>query len=381
MTRVLLSFVVALLCFAAPLLAQDVTPPTFTSCPSNVNLQLLPGECEIFYNFPAVSASDNAPGCTPSIAQIDGTGYYSGSYFPIGTTTIRFRATDCSFNSSFCTFNVNVLNYVPPTGAMICDDNLNISIPSSCEMFLQPDACLEGNYGCYDDFTVSVNNTGNNYIGYYLVGENITFSVTNTTTGNTCWGEAFVEDKSGPFISGCDDVTVLCLQDVRPVSLGGDVPDPSFEDCMNFTVQHIDMITQGDCDDSYSQQIMRIWSATDEQGYNSTCTQMITVERISLLDLNPICPTERIIECTPGTAANTTPAVTGYPTVVVDGTTYEITEGANAVCNITASYSDLVIPKCGVGYRIIRTWTVLDWCLPVDFDENPWTCTWAPASG
>lgn len=373
MTRVLLSFMAAMLCFAANLLAQDVTPPTI-SCPGNIVLQLTPGECEITYNF-LISATDNAPGCTPTIAQIDGTGYTSGSAFPIGITTLMFRATDCSSNTANCQFNITVNAYVPASNALICDDNLNISIPSSCEMWLTADAALEGNYGCYDDFVVDVDYTGSNYIGYYYVGETITFTVTNTSTGNSCWGEALVEDKSGPFIDNCDDVTIVCLEDVRPVSEGGDVPDPTFEDCMNFSVQHVDMITQGDCADTYSQQIMRIWSATDEQGYNSTCTQMITVERASLSTITPICPSEVVMECTAGLPANIAPSNTGYPTAVIGGVTYQITEGANAVCNITASYSDLVIPKCGVGYRIIRTWTVLDWCLPVDFVDNPWTCT------
>ncbi|MCF8250440.1 MAG: T9SS type A sorting domain-containing protein [Saprospiraceae bacterium] len=271
-------------------------------------------------------------------------------------------------------FLYTVNPFVPASSGMICDDNLHISIPSSCEMWLTPDAALEGNYGCYNNFFVNVENTGSNYIGYYYVGETITFSVTNLVTGNTCWGEALIEDKSGPFISGCVDDTINCLQDIRPISEGGDVLEPLFTDCNDFTVQHFDMITLGQCTDIYSLQIMRIWSATDVLGYTTTCTQMITVERTSLLSLHPTCPAEKVMECTPGSPANILPSNTGYPTVVIDSTTYEITEGANAVCNITASYSDLVIPKCGVGFRIIRTWTVLDWCLPVDFSDNPWTC-------
>ncbi len=373
MTRVLLSYLVALLCFASPLLAQDVTPPTFTSCPGNVILQLAPGACEIIYNF-NVNAIDNTPGCTPNIAQTDGTGYTSGSSFPIGTTNLTFVATDCSSNTATCNVSIHVIEYVPASNGLICDDNLHISIPSTCEMFLTPDAALEGNYGCYHNFFVNVENTGSNYIGYYYVGETITFSVTNILTGNTCWGNALIEDKSGPFISGCVDDTINCLQDLRPISEGGDVLEPSFQDCNDFDVSYIDMITLGQCSDTYTEQIMRIWTATDELGYQTTCTQMITIERTSLLSLDPVCPAEKIMECVPGIPANIQPSNTGYPTVVIDGVTYEITEGANAVCNVTASYSDLVIPKCGVGFRIIRTWSVMDWCLPVDFVNNPFTC-------
>jgi len=364
---------VAMLCFASSLLAQDTTPPTLF-CPGNVSLQLNPGLCETVYNF-AVFATDNAPNCTPVISQTDGTGYTSGSSFPIGTTTLSFQAMDCSGNVATCTFSITVNPFVPASNGIVCDDNLHISIPSTCEMWLTPDVALEGNYGCYEDFVVNVENTGSNYIGYYYVGETITFMVTNTLTGNSCWGEALIEDKSGPFAYNCVDDTINCLQDIRPISEGGDVEAPYFVDCNNFTVQYLDMVNQGDCNDTYSQTIMRIWSATDALGYTTTCNQMIFVESTNLLSLNPECPNEIVMECTPGTPANILPSNTGYPTVVIDGTIYEITEGANAVCNITASYSDLVIPKCGVGFRIIRTWTVLDWCLPVDFIDNPWTCT------
>ncbi len=373
MTRVLLSFMVAMLCLASNLLAQDNIPPTL-NCPGNTTLQLLPGQCETVHNF-LVSATDNTAGCTPTIAQIDGTGYTSGSYFPIGTTTLQFRATDCSNNQSTCQFNIVVNEYTPPTSALICDDNLHISLPGSCETWLTPDAALEGYYGCYDDFEVDVEYTGSNYIGYYYVGETITFKVTNTRTGNICWGEALVEDKSGPTISNCDDRTVICLEDVRPVSEGGDVPNPIFIDCMDFTTNYVDMVTLGSCNDTYSQQIMRMWSATDELGYTSSCVQMITVNRISLTNITPTCPSDITLECSPAIAANTTPAVTGYPTVVINGVTYPITEGANSICNITATHEDVVVPKCGAGYRIIRTWSVLDWCRPLNPLNNPWTCT------
>ncbi len=373
MTRVLLSYMVAMLCFASTLLAQDTIPPTLF-CPGNAILQLAPGQCEIVYNF-AVFATDNDPGCIPVITQTDGTGYTSGSEFPIGVTNLSFSAMDCSGNTSSCAFSITVNPYAPPNNGMICDDNLHISMPYTCEMWLTPAAALEGNYGCYDDFFVDVENTGSNYIGYYYVGETITFKVTNTITGNSCWGEALIEDYSGPYISECVDDTINCLQDIRPISEGGDVLEPSFQDCNDFTTQYIDMVTLGQCDDVYTQQLMRIWTATDELGYTTSCTQMITVERTPLFSLNPQCPPEKVIECTPGTSPDLSPSNTGYPTVVIDSTTYEITENANAVCNITASYSDLVIPKCGVGFRIIRTWTVLDWCLPVDFTTNPWNCT------
>lgn len=373
MTRDLLSFMVAFLCIATQLHAQDTTPPIIF-CPGSATINLSPGECDAQHFFD-VFASDDALGCTPNIAQTDGTGYESGSVFPIGTTVLSFQATDCAGNSSSCSFSVNVVAFNPPSAGLVCDDFLNISMPGTCEMWLLPEVGLEGNYGCYDDFTVEIGNTGSNYIGYYNVGQTLIYHITNNETGNTCWGLAFIEDKVGPLITNCNDVTINCLQDPSPISEGGEVPEPSFYDCTDFTYSYIDMVTQGACSDAYSQILMRMWTAVDDNGYLSDCAQIITVERHSLLTLSPQCPDDVVMECVPGISPDISPANTGYPTVVINGETFEITEGANSVCNITATYADMTIPKCGVGFRIVRTWTVLDWCLPVDGIDNPWTCT------
>ncbi|MEZ4960141.1 MAG: HYR domain-containing protein [Saprospiraceae bacterium] len=374
MMRLLPSFLLVLLLSSThSLLAQDTIPPVIF-CPGNMTINLSPGECETpaFFN---VYATDNQS--TPSITQIDGTGLTSGDDFPIGTTTLRFMAMDAASNSDTCEFNITIVEYTPPTPGLVCDNFLNISMPGNCQMWLWPESVLEGNYGCYDDFVVNVNNTGTNYIGLNYVGQTITYTVTNTETGNTCWGQALVEDKSGPLISGCDSVTILCIQDKRPVSEGGDVPDPTFQDCYAFTVNYIDMQTPGTCNDPYSAIIMRMWTATDILGNVSTCNQIITVQRISLSNLTPVCPSNKTVECVPGVTPNFSPSVTGYPTVVIQGVTHDITAGANSVCNITASYTDQTIPSnpnCAA-YKIIRSWAVMDWCLPIDNITNPWRCT------
>ena len=373
MTRVLLSFMVAMLCFASTLFAQDTIPPMLF-CPGNLTYNLSPGDCEtqVFFN---VFATDNDPNCTPNISQTDGTGYTSGSVYPIGTVTLSFQATDCSGNSSSCAFSITVVEFTPPSPGLVCDDLLDISLPATCEMFLLPAMVLEGNYGCYDDFTVNVDNTGSNYIGYYYVGETISYTVTNTETGMSCWGEALIEDKAGPLIQGCDSVTLNCLQDVRPVSEGGDVPDPSFSDCVGFSVVYMDMFTNGNCNDPYTQIIMRMWTATDDLGNLSTCSQIITVERVSLASMTPDCPTDISVECTSGVTPDFSPESTGYPFDTINGTILEITGNTYAFCDVTGSYTDQMIDKCGASFRIIRMWSVMDWCQPIVQGTNPWTCT------
>src|SRR5690606_20333340 len=57
------------------------------------------------------------------------------------------------------------------------------------------------------------------------------------------------------------------------------------------------------------------------------------------------------------------PSVTGWPTV--NGN--PITDEEN-ICNIYVGYWDKELNECGGGRKIVRTWTVLDWCT-VEFVE------------
>lgn len=354
-----------------PLSAQDVTPPTIF-CPGDLTVLLGPGECKGPASFTIFATDDQS---TPIIAQIDGTGYESGDEFPIGSTLLRFMAVDEALNTDTCEFTVKIQEFVPPTPGLVCDDLVHVSMPGTCEMFLQPAMVLEGDYGCYDDFKVDVEYTGSNYIGYYYVGQTITYTATNTKTGNFCWGLAKIEDKSGPLIERCEPVTVNCLVDKRPVSKGGAIPDPVFVDCRPFTVIYTDMTTEGDCEDPFAERIMRTWIATDNLGNSSTCVQNINIERVSLSKLTPDCPSTFMVECEIGKTPNFSPNVAGYPFDTIGGKVYQITDAENSFCNITASFSDQIQDKCGASYHIIRQWTVVDWCTPVNTNGNPWTCT------
>ena len=96
--------------------------------------------------------------------------------------------------------------------------------------------------------------------------------------------------------------------------------------------------------------ILRTWTATDDAGNTAQCVQTLTVEPLSLDGLQ--CPENYIGVC--GQSAD--PDVTGWPTI--DG--QNITEGG--YCNIFVGYWDEELEDCGNGSKIVRRWTVLDWC-------------------
>ncbi len=82
----------------------DDEPPT-VGCPADIVAARLPGQCGAVVNF-APTALDNCPGATAACVPP------SGSFFPLGLTTVTCTATDAVGNvSAPCTFTVRVDDY------------------------------------------------------------------------------------------------------------------------------------------------------------------------------------------------------------------------------------------------------------------------------
>lgn len=207
------------------------------------------------------------------------------------------------------------------------------------------------------------------------IGQTLAFRVTETNSGNYCEGTLTVDDKLGPQITNCEDKVVPCLVDYRPDIDGGDLESPSFDDCSTIAnISYVDIVVPGDCNSVNVAFINRTWTATDIRGFSSTCSHFITVQRVSIADYTPQCPSNKTYECTTE-PVDTSPAVTGYPVITVGGVAYDVIPGANNFCEIAASFTDEVFSVCGGGSKILRTWVVYDWCLPTTMGSgNPWSC-------
>ncbi|MBX2890181.1 MAG: HYR domain-containing protein [Saprospiraceae bacterium] len=100
---------------------NDVQPPTIT-CPANIVRNNDPNQCGAIVTYATPTFSDNCPGVT--IQQI--AGLPSGSFFPVGTTTNVFKATDAAGNMSTCSFTVTVNDVQPPVFNN-CPGNITVS--------------------------------------------------------------------------------------------------------------------------------------------------------------------------------------------------------------------------------------------------------------
>ena len=349
---------------------RDNTPPTL-SCPSDIIVDLDIGDFNEVVTYDVMS-SDN---CDFTLVQSDNSGFTSGDVFPAGTTVQTYKAQDSDFAIT-CTFTVTV-NGLPTNQAMSCNNQLNVSLDENCHYTFTPNAILAGADVCDAIYAIEINDIPQTVVDETYIGQNLMVRVIDIATGNSCWGNALIEDKLAPVINDCNDFASNCLENTDPLSEGGVVPEPTFEDCSEYFSFHIDEITQGTCDDTYSRIINRTWTVTDIFGRSTTCVQVITVERLTLNNSTPECPADFITECILGEEIETSPENTGYPTLTFNGTTYTLDEDSDDACNIAMTYSDNEIDMCNGAIKIMRTWSIYNWCEPLLVGTNPFSCTQA----
>ena len=110
----------------------DTQAPTLQNCPTNQTLTTAATCANATWTTP--TTTDNCT-VTPSLS----TTYASGFCFPIGTTTVKYSATDAKNNVGTCTFNITVnqtidvcaTDFLPPT-FQNCPVNQTLSTTTSC---------------------------------------------------------------------------------------------------------------------------------------------------------------------------------------------------------------------------------------------------------
>ncbi len=262
--------------------------------------------------------------------------------------------------------------------AIACQDHVNVSLDATCGATLAPANFTALGTGT----TVVIMNGATSYgapvasvvvaktgAGAYtinavaagnIIGNTYTVKVSDAG-GNSCWGTLKFEDKLAPVIACPGDITVNCDKDGATTAAA--------TDCSSFTLTSSDVVTEFPCPTPYpatgvytTKEISRTFLAIDAYGNQSTCVQKITFQR-------PIWETgganvtvtvdNKNYECS-ATAAQLAPTVAGAgaPSIKIGGVTYL----ANIACDLMVTSVDQQLPTCGTGYKIIRTWTVLDWC-------------------
>ena len=110
-----------------------------------------------------------------------------------------------------------------------------------------------------------------------------------------------------------------------------------------------------DPDDECEGGVYRTWQVTDCCGnVSESCGQIVRRFRPDVVDF----PADVNLQCDNDNDPSTDPSDTGYPTIDIDGVAVSLD---GKVCKYIATYTDINVPA-PCANKIIREWTVFDWC-------------------
>ncbi|HEX5626338.1 MAG TPA: hypothetical protein VFX48_09995, partial [Saprospiraceae bacterium] len=170
-------------------------------------------------------------------------------------------------------------------GQLVCHDLLQISLDEFCSATIRPQHILE-QAGPNYLYEITARDWETNklvdedpqvpfvQIGKNQIGKCLKITVREISTGNTCWGKVCIEDKLPPILDCPEEVRVECFQEVTPFYTG--FPEVN-EACGSYTLTYKDDVSKGSCQLGYDRIITRTFTAIDDSGNKSTCTQIITV--------------------------------------------------------------------------------------------------------
>ncbi|MEM1216362.1 MAG: HYR domain-containing protein, partial [Bacteroidota bacterium] len=379
------------------ILVTDTQGPTL-NCPTPDQLVFNTDgdDCGATIALPIISATDN---CGSDFTFTVSSTYGASDFSPVsnvapGLYTVTYQGMDECGNVSTCSTQLRVEDQNAPVAA--CNDQLLVSIPNAGLAVIQAITFDEGSSDNCNAVFYKVRRTdtgscanarGDDSAAQAGVQEwfddevffccedisNDPITVTlrvyaldpgtgpvdptrETGSGDLvgnytdCQSIVSIQDGSGPELLACPaNVTITCGDPQDDWSIYGS-PVVS-ENCLGFTVDSTLTVAFGECGEGT---VTRTWTATDMQGMSTSCTQVITIENNDMLQETDITWPEHVTleGCGVSTAIADLPVAAREPVITFAGC------GSIAI-NETEALFHTVAGAC---YKILRTWTVIDWC-------------------
>lgn len=256
---------------------------------------------------------------------------------------------------------------------LVLNTNLTVALNTSCSIDLNIDLFAENPapgsteddlpYGSYYDYTlyddqgqaVSFSNL------HEYLGEQLQLEITHKLSCSTFWTQIEILDNLAPsFLNLLVVDTVSCFQDFNTL------PAPlATDNCSEELTYHLvqQVFLDNDLCDDQTEIVRRHWVSMDASLNQSVpAIQEIVIYRDTQIDF----PNDMIIECSAYSEdpdlVNPDSTGAGIPLSFAD---LDLTD-----CNYSYVSSDQLIPTCGNGFKIIRLWTVLDWCTGTIISSN-----------
>lgn len=372
----------------------DNEGPAIT-CPADMTFSTNGSSCESTMILPPVQATDN---CSPVLTYT--VSYGSGPFLstngglaqlPVGVNVVTYAVYDECLNSNTCTINVTVQDQTPPV--VICDQNTTVALTSDGCAYVNAFVFDDGSYDECSNVTFSVRRMDNgvpcetnssctteddelfdDYVRFCCVDQGADVMVVLRVTDangnvNDCMVNVEVQDKLAPTIVCPAPVTVNCDYAYDEDNLSDFFGDYIvFDNCGNADATDV-LNTSGlnQCNIGIATRTISV--GTPGTSNFSVCTQQITFLATNLFndgvadnlpDTDIEWPDDVNMEgCEDPTGVNYLPE--NLPNGAMFPT-YD--EGA---CDLVgANYEDLIFPfnnpSGDACFKIIRTWTVIDWC-------------------
>jgi len=239
-------------------------------CPADITVSNDAGQCGASVSWSPPIPIDNCG------ATITSNSHNPGDFFPVGTTTVSYTATDDDGFEVTCTFDVTVEDVEDPV--ITCPSDITVPFDAGgCDATVTWNVIPNDN--CSITTTSNTHNSGDTFeFGTTTVTYTAEDAAGNTTT---CSFDVTVEDNEPPVINNCpDDLTVagppgLCEGPVI-------IPTPQFgtdyTDCQGSTTFLNDFNGTANASDIYPVGTTVVtWTATDPAGNEVTCQQTIIV--------------------------------------------------------------------------------------------------------
>lgn len=287
-------------------------------------------------------------------------GSYTLKNAPFGCTWIKYTFTDPCGNSTEAFFEVLVEDKVPPVP--VCDQNTVVTVAAECSARIYAETFDDGSWDNCSPVTFEVRRMtgtcGNTHLfGPYVdicpsdVGKTFMVElkvIDEAGNWNSCMVNVFVDDKTPPVFTYCPPpITIDCNLDYKNLSITG---QPEVAD--NCGIASLTYVDSGSLNECNVGTITRRWTVVDNGGRTATCSQTITVVNTKPFTRNDITWPSDKLNIQGCLNSSTHPDATGYP-ILNDN-----------FCSLVAfTYEDQVFTLVeGACYKILRTWTVLDWC-------------------
>lgn len=300
---------------------------------------------------------------------IQNTAYVTG--LRIGDNILKWTVTDDCGNTSECTFTVTVDDDVRPVA--VCDQFTKVAIGGNgiarVDAFTFDDGshdnCGIVKYEARKMVDVCNRDT--------LFGEYVEFCCEEVNTSvmvelrvtdiygrtNTCMVEVNLEDKLPPFITQCPaDITLDCQADYTDLTVTGE--PVAVDNCSIEDVRFEDVVDISQCGTGT---VTRTWTVFDKQGFKHSCVQVITLYDSDPFYYNVDNPLDRRNDIVWPKNYETNVCHSSLdPDNLPDGFDRPSVNDDN--CSLVAMhYKDQVFKFVdGACEKIIRTWTVIDWC-------------------